>query len=113
MKLDDTKRLLAQDVATANPMDLLANALEAAIELLSLDGNDFAWSSWENADEAIKEVRSILMKVQSGALPERLEVAVLFAPTGPLQEVSISSGWAEAFLNVSERYDHAEKKLWR
>jgi hypothetical protein len=32
---------------------------------------------------------------------------VLFAPTGPIQEVSISSGWGEAFLSLAERFDAA------
>lgn len=46
-------------------------------------------------------------------LPERVDVGVLFAPTGPLQEVSLSSGWAELFLKVSEKYDRVEKLLWK
>ena len=30
---------------------------------------------------------------------------VLFAPTGPVQEVSISSGWGEEFLTLASRFD--------
>jgi hypothetical protein len=29
-----------------------------------------------------------------------------------MQEVSVSSGWGEAFLQVAERYDYAEKAIW-
>ncbi|MEZ5562724.1 MAG: hypothetical protein R3F27_07215 [Gammaproteobacteria bacterium] len=112
MKLDDTKRLLDRNLEESDPMDLLVNVLEAAVELISIEGNDFIWSSWSNADEALAEVRSLLARVQSGVLPERADVAILFAPTGPIQEVSLSSGWAEAFLKVAERYDYAEQKLW-
>ena len=32
---------------------------------------------------------------------------VLFAPTGPIQEVSLSSGWGKEFLALSERFDDA------
>ncbi|HEX8181606.1 MAG TPA: hypothetical protein VF525_18845 [Pyrinomonadaceae bacterium] len=32
---------------------------------------------------------------------------VLFAPTGPMQEVSLSSGWGEEFLALAERFDEA------
>ena len=28
-----------------------------------------------------------------------------FAPTGPLQEISISNGWSEMFLKLAEQYD--------
>jgi hypothetical protein len=30
---------------------------------------------------------------------------VLFAPTGPLQELSLSSGWADDFLKLASRFD--------
>lgn len=36
---------------------------------------------------------------------------LLFAPTGSLQEVSLSSGWAETFLKVAERYEEVEATL--
>jgi hypothetical protein len=32
---------------------------------------------------------------------------VLFLPTGPIQEVSLSSGWGDEFLQLAERYDAA------
>lgn len=38
--------------------------------------------------------------------------SVLFAPTGPIQEVSLTSGWANPFLKVAERFDNAEKSPW-
>lgn len=112
MKLDDTKRLLAQDWERSEPMELLAGVLAAAVELLSIDGNDFTWSSWHDADDAVAEVGSLLARVQNGSLPARVEVAILFAPTGPIQEVSLSSGWSDVFLQVAERYDYAERQLW-
>ena len=34
------------------------------------------------------------------SIPERLEVNLLFAPTGPIQEVSMSSGWSDIFLRA-------------
>jgi len=112
MNLDDTKKLLSRDMEASDPHDLLVNVLEAAIELLSLEGNDFAWSYWLDAGEAVSEVRFMLDLVKRGVLPERMDVAVLFLPTGPIQEVSLSSGWAETFLKVAERYDHVETRLW-
>ena len=110
--LDRTKQLLSHPDAE-DPHVLLADVLHSAAELLSLPDNDFAWSSWENMNAAVVEIEALLALVESGQLPERLSVSVLFAPTGPIQEVSLSSGWAEAFLKVSERYDRAERRLWK
>ena len=32
---------------------------------------------------------------------------MLFAPTGPIQEVSLSSGWGDVFIELAERFDDA------
>jgi hypothetical protein len=34
-------------------------------------------------------------------------VAIVFAPTGPMQEVSLSRGWGQEFLTLAERFDAA------
>ena len=112
MKLDETKKLLSYDLNGSDPRSVLIDVLRASIELLSIEENDFAWSSWKNAAEAVAEVKSILAVIEAGGIPERLALSVLFAPTGPMQEVSISSGWSDIFLKVAELYDYAEKRLW-
>ncbi|MCX5509668.1 MULTISPECIES: hypothetical protein [Pseudomonas] len=86
--------------------------LEASIELVSIPGNDFCWSYWADESEAIQELQSLLDLVKAGTLPERLKLTVIFAPTGPLQETSMSSGWAETYLKIAERFDQVEALLW-
>ncbi|MDR3221245.1 MAG: hypothetical protein LBU46_04445 [Candidatus Accumulibacter sp.] len=112
MQLDRTRELIHRGTDPGNPLGALSHVLESALELVSLPDNDFSWSSWENAAEAQAEITSLLDLVRSGALPEKLEVSVLFAPTGPLQEVSLSSGWAEPFLRIAQRFDEIEDRLW-
>jgi hypothetical protein len=90
----------------------LVEVLRAARALLARPGNDFAWSSWEDAGAALREVDGMIAAVQSGPLPPRLDVAVLFAPTRPMQEVSLSSGWAQEFLEVAARFDAAAEQTW-
>ena len=110
--LDRTKHLLSQPDA-ADARELLVDVLRSAVELLSLPDNDFAWSSWADQAAAVGEVETLLAVVEAGGLPDRLSVSVLFAPTGPIQEVSISSGWGDTFLKVAECYDRAERRLWQ
>jgi hypothetical protein len=109
--LEFTKRLVGNPDA-ADPRVLLADVLRSAIELLSLSENDYSWSSWKDRDAAVAEVQSLLALVERGDLPDRVSVSVLFAPTGPIQEVSVSSGWGEVFLRVAERFDRARQQLW-
>ena len=110
--LDRTKKLLSQPEATDARVQL-AEVLHSAVELLSLPDNDFARSSWPDRAAAVGEVEALLAIVEAGGLPDRTSISVLFAPTGPIQEVSLTSGWADAFLKVAECYDRAERRLWQ
>ncbi|MGE8187364.1 hypothetical protein [Pseudomonas sp. NPDC086278] len=112
MNLDRAKQLIHGEQDHDFPIESLIHVLEAAIELISLPDNDFCWSRWEDEEQAKRELLGLVSTLKSGVLPERMKVAVLFAPTGPLQEVSLSSGWAGTFLKVAEKYDEVEALLW-
>jgi hypothetical protein len=112
MKLHRARQLINDGIDRANPMGSLIHVLESAIELVSLPDNDFCWSSWESEQEAKQEMLALIGSVKAGVLPEKLKIAMLFAPTGPLQEVSMSSGWADAYLKIADRYDEVESILW-
>ena len=109
MQLDRTHDLIRNGVDLKNPLVGLGYVLEAAIELVALPGNDFDWSHWRNAAQAQAEINELLEHVRSGQMPDRLKVAVLFGPTGPLQEVTSE---AQAFLKVAAMYDQIENALW-
>jgi hypothetical protein len=112
MNLERTRRLLQDGFDRADPIGGLIDVLEAADMLVALPDNDFRGSLWENTQEARAELRRLIDAVQGGALPDRVTYGVLFAPTGPLQEVSVRSEWGEAFLRLAERYDEVEALLW-
>jgi hypothetical protein len=80
----------------------LITVLKQARALLALESNDFSWSSWKDQNHAISEIDSIIAALKNGSIPE---IGVLFAPTGPIQEVSLSSGWGNEFLELAERFD--------
>jgi len=86
----------------------LVSVLEEAKQLIAIPGNDFAWSTWDDCDEALAELDSHIAMVRAGDRSKRLDLRVLFAPTGPLQELSLSSGWAQSFLNLAARFDHVQ-----
>jgi len=69
---------------------------------LALAENDFSWSSWVDQDQATSEIDSIIAELEHGSVPD---INTLFAPTGPIQEVSIDSGWGIEFLELAERFD--------
>jgi hypothetical protein len=75
--------------------------------VVALPENDFTWSSWIDADQALAKIESIIEKIRQGKFP--VSADVLFLPTGPLQELSLSSGWGDEFIVLANRFDSAKK----
>ena len=88
----------------ANIAKLIA-VFEEARRLASLPGNDFSWSGWEEASDAQVELDAILGHLRAGSLSSYMDI--VFLPTGPLQELSLSSGWGDEFVSLADRYDEA------
>ena len=86
--------------------------LQEARALLARPNNDFAWSSWNDASAALRELDGHITRLQAGELPSRADLDVLFLPTGPIQEVSVSSGWGGQFLALANRFDAAMRRLY-
>ena len=78
---------------------------EATRLLVNRDGNDFSWSGWDDAAAATLEVDAVVLKLNERILPDI--GTVLFLPTGPLQELSLSSGWGDEFIRLAEWFDEA------
>jgi len=87
--------------------DLLIFIFEDARTLIALPDNNFDWSSWRDSDHAVAEIDGILVALRAGTDPNNLSMGTLFAPTGPMQEVSLSSGWGDRFAELADRFDVA------
>jgi hypothetical protein len=84
----------------------LVDVLRECRALLARPDSDYLWSSWEDADAALEEVDGIIAAIEQGE-PLSRWWSVIFAPTGPMQEVSLSSGWGDAFITLANRWDAA------
>ena len=73
--------------------------------------NDFVWSEWDDANEAISEIESHIAAIERDDASMLWDLALLFAPTGSIQEVSLSSGWGDEFLSLAKRFDQAAEGL--
>ena len=98
------------DRNAAGRHELLA-VLRETRSFLALPGNDFSWSSWEDASDALLEINGLIWSIEAGSLPERLDLTVLFVVAGPIQEVSLS-GWADEFLALATRFDAAVERVY-
>ncbi len=76
-------------------------------DLVARPDNDFAWSSWRDAEHALEEIDGIISRLRTGEAPDTFALSILFAPTGPMQELSMSSGWGNRFLQLASEFDEA------
>jgi hypothetical protein len=110
----DRRRDQHRDVPDATPGDrateatapMIAALLEAR-RLVALPDNDFSWSSWRDAEHALAEIDGYLAQLETGANPAR-EIGGMFLPTGPMQELSIASGWPDAFGALANAFARAD-----
>ena len=85
--------------------DGLLRVLRRTREWLARPDNSFMWSSWNDADAALQEIDALIRSLETGGAIDLVEIRVLFAPTGPIQEVSLSSGWGDAFEELAKELD--------
>lgn len=84
----------------------LIDILEAAKKQLIKNGNDYSWSSWEDADAASVAIDEVIEEVRANKDDEPLNAVMkMFAESGPIQEVSTNSGWHDEFLKLGDRLD--------
>lgn len=89
----------------------LIEVLREAREFLARPGNNFVWSSWDNREVALQQMDGFITRIEAGDIPARMDLTLLFAPTGGIQEVAQSSGWGREFLTLAEKFDAAIQSL--
>jgi hypothetical protein len=91
-------------------VEALARVLDDVLDIVTASEQDTSWvGRWTTADEMIRELRGHADRIRRGDRSALGELEFLFLPTGPLQEVSLSSGWGDLFLDVAERFDRARR----
>src|ERR1700733_7743026 len=99
-------------MTTSTSFSKLTKVLREARQLLARPGNDFVYSGWNTADDALRQIEGFIAPIEAGDLPKRTDVEFLFLPTGDIQEVSLSSGWSAEFLALAQRFDRTIKKAY-
>lgn len=81
----------------------IAEILKGTRALILRPGTDFVWSTWDDAEEALREIDGIIEAIERGRPPRHMKVWVLFLPTGPLHQVSIAGNWTREFGVMADR----------
>lgn len=87
--------------------------VDEVMEYLADPETDVAWSHYETPSEARADLAAHRDRLIGRDFSKVFDLELLFAPTGALQEIAISSGWGEEFLNVARNFDAAIARLRR
>lgn len=84
-------------------LETLNSALEETISFLrNSQSSDWAGMSVE---ELILELESEIARAKNAQPVDAKRLGLLFAPTGPIQEISLDNSWGEEFLRIAEVVD--------
>jgi hypothetical protein len=82
---------------------LLTSLLLQVRDQVDSPTTDISWSKYNSLEELLQFLDSLIKKVKESEDDSIIEdLKLLFAPTGSLQEISISSGWKKEFLELSQ-----------
>ena len=77
--------------------------LECAIFLLQ-NSQDSLYAHL-SVDEVITALQTIQTKFEQTGILDKVQLELLFAPTGPIQEIAIDNGWGDEFLKFAAKID--------
>ncbi len=94
-----------------NDETVIIEILETVKELILEPKTDISWSTFDSKDDVILDIDSHIQKLKLRDFSKIKDLILLFAPTSDFQEISLSSGWGNRYLNISERFDTAIESL--
>jgi len=74
------------------------------------DGSDMGWTSYDSANKLRNELDTYVQELQTGDTICIEKLQMLFLPTATLQEHSISNGWSDDYMLLSESFNRLYAK---
>ncbi|WP_261305933.1 hypothetical protein [Paenibacillus andongensis] len=84
---------------------LFVEILREVRNLIDSPYTDVTWSSYNTTEEVLSAVDIYIIRLTERDNSVLSELKLFFAPTGPLQDISINSGWSNKYLDISSRFD--------
>lgn len=85
--------------------------LLTSIKIKTNAQTDVIWSRYETPQELIDDLDAKIVKLRASNYDVLGDLYMLFAPTGSFQEISLSNGWSEEFLELAESFELLYKNL--
>jgi len=79
--------------------------IEKIKDLIKQQGTNVLWTHYNSEEEVIDELGRHIMLLHKGDFSKINTLILLFSPTSDLQELSISNGWGNQYLEIAEKFD--------
>ncbi|MCJ7649999.1 MAG: hypothetical protein MUP85_15415 [Candidatus Lokiarchaeota archaeon] len=99
------------DKSVNEKINNVINVLKKTKAIIKNTTTDVAWSRFENEEGVIEALDDHMEKLISHDFSAIWDLILFFAPTGSLQEISISSGWGDDYLTLASECDTAINEL--
>jgi hypothetical protein len=66
---------------------------------------DIVWTRYNSIDELNTDLDKLIQGINTNDRETYFKLEILFAPTGSFQELSITNGWGEEFIQLSKTFD--------
>lgn len=92
-------------MTTADP---LCGLIDDLLSILRTGEHDVTWSSYRTTSQAVKELEELRGRIEHGDAAAHERLRFLCLPTGAIEEIAVSSGWAPAWVQlINEKYASA------
>ena len=84
----------------------LIEIVTTLIAALRAGPQDLTWqSTYLDEAEVVADLRDHLDRLRAGDRSRLPELRFALLPTGPLQEIAVSSGWGDTYVRLANRFD--------
>ncbi|AUC15909.1 hypothetical protein BTO06_12435 [Tenacibaculum sp. SZ-18] len=75
------------------------------------DETDTVWAGFDNTEVLIKELDSDQKQIELLNFDTLEKTMVEFLPTSTYQELAMSNGWSDEYLQIAEKFDSIHKRI--
>lgn len=107
LTLKDWVRITLGRDARSKPQDprKLISVLKETLNYVQVS-DDSVYARY-GVNEITAQLKTATACLERGEAVRDIDLSLLFAPTGDIQETSIENGWADEFIVLSDRFDRA------
>jgi hypothetical protein len=75
------------------------------------NNTDITWSSFDDVEELQTMMDKDIVEFEAGNFSSLKEYKIMFLPTGDFQEMAISNGWGEEYLQLASEFDELYQNM--